>query len=394
MEERIVTTSDDDVVTLSKSSINEQDDSTKPTAVIKNLNNQSKTKKKKKNRRRSEEEEREELLNLKKERYEKLLHQAKKHLLKHAKQCRTFLLQKKIRKLKQQPSTSNDKDDNLQLLKDMPLDFVVQKALRQLGLLHANPDPNATFNIPSQSSENQELQSLETTILTHKRFQQALEEWHVKVTEYRRWTLHLDERQQQKEGGKNTKGMVVVRNKKGKKSKQQQQQQPTSLFCSLNDDDDDIPTGEAMMSPYGPGAYLEDEVMVVKKNRKGQRARRAKAMAIQAKKEGKQYQSLNWRSSNEDKTKKRKRRDEEESEQKLEEQSSPNHPSWSAKREQPSGIVAFKGTKITFGDDSSSNKDVSSKPTASTNDEQHPSWIAKQSQKTGIVAFQGTKITF
>ena len=377
--EQIATSVDDP----SKTVINNEDNSTKMNPTSNNHNHQSKTKKRKKNRRRSEDEEREELLNIKKERYEKLLHQAKKHLLKHAKQCRTFVAQKQIRKLKQSSST-NKNDNHLKLIKEMPLENVVYQALRQLGLLHANPDPDADFNFPPQTCNSQESEKLGNIILTHKRFQQTLEEWHVKVTEYRRWTLHLDERQQQKERGGG--GMTVVRKKGTNSKQQQQQQQPTSLFCSLNDDDNGETSGEISMSPYGPGAYMEDEVMVVKKNRKGQRARRAKAMAIQAKKEGKAYQSLNWR-SNEEKTKKRKLEQEDRHQnQKSDEQSSENHPSWSAKREQPSGIVEFKGTKITFGEDNDT--------PAVQKEEQHPSWAAKQSQKTGIVAFKGTKITF
>jgi hypothetical protein len=312
---------------------------------------------KKRRRLHSEDDKKERILQQKKERFDKLLYQAKKQLAKQAKQCRTFLLQKHIRKMKKQGDDASP--SKLQSVKDLPLEHVVQQGIRQLGLLHANPDPNAEFQQPESLSP--ELKVQVDMILTHIRFQSVLEECHRNVTDYRRWALKLDDRSEYR-----------IQPAKGAKAKnpiqKQMQHQPMSLFCSLNDDGE---TNET--SPYGPGAYMEE--VPIKKNRQGQRARRAKAMAIQAKKEGKKYESINWRSS-EEKSKERK----------LEGTNQQDHPSWSAKREQPNGIVAFGGKKITSGDRNGG--------TNSPAEKQHPSWVAKQAQKSGIVAFKGTKITF
>ena len=84
------------------------------------------------------------------------------------------------------------------------------------------------------------------------------------------------------------------------------------MFCSLGDDQGNDGEGDpSLMSAYGPGAHLEDAdvFMPKKKNRKGQRQRRAKAMALEAKRQGRRdYQSINWRepsSDNKDDDKKR-----------------------------------------------------------------------------------------
>jgi len=97
-----------------------------------------------------------------------------------------------------------------------------------------------------------------------------------------------------------------------------------------------------------------------KKNRTGQRARKAKITAMEAKKKGKKWDtSVNWRPK-----KGKKSRNEKEETVAATTASPPKaqdvasvgkdwkkkeHPSWlAAKREQKSGIVAFAGTKIIF----------------------------------------------
>ena len=58
-------------------------------------------------------------------------------------------------------------------------------------------------------------------------------------------------------------------------------------------------TGPAHRSPYGPGGDEDDEWAAVtsqRKNRKGQRARQAKAKAVEARKRGEKWDSsVNWR---------------------------------------------------------------------------------------------------
>lgn len=329
---------------------------------------QNRVRKRTKKRHRDDGEERR--VEIKKERFDKLLYQARKELHKHAKQCRTFLAQKSIRKMTKQgeSTTSSSGVAKLQSIKELPVERVVEQAVRQLGLLHANPDPEAKFAPPEHLTP--ELKSQVDMILTHARFQTVLEGWHKKVTEYRRWALNFDERIENRQNRKNdSSATTTMRSKKN---------QPMSIFCSLDGDDDNADGDGEEVSPYGPGAYMDE--VPVKKNRKGQRARRAKARALEAKKEGKKYESFNWRSADEKKAKQQTT----EEEQPVQEEN--NHPSWTAKRNEPSGIAEFKGTKVKFGEETPQK----SEPAA----ENHPSWEAKKAQKSGIVAFQGTKITF
>jgi hypothetical protein len=121
----------------------------------------------------------------------------------------------------------------------------------------------------------------------------------------------------------------------------------------------------ASVNPYGPGAAMLDEFgdpfLVQKKNRQGQRARKAKAMAIEAKKEGRVWDSsLNWREKKENPNPKRHKSHHSEAEAppkpSMAEEAISAHPSWAAKHSQQAkeksglGIVQFTGTKIKFDD--------------------------------------------
>lgn len=110
------------------------------------------------------------------------------------------------------------------------------------------------------------------------------------------------------------------------------------------------------ISDYGEFNEFEN----VKKNRMGQRARKAKAMAIEAKKSGKVWNnSINWRekknTTEEKSTMDNKRKPIVKSSDvanmgKNWKDEGKSHPSWAAKEAQKlkSGIAQFKGTKITF----------------------------------------------
>ncbi len=290
-------------------------------------------------------------MSLKQDRYDKLLYLAKKLLTKQAKQVRAFMVQRSIRKLKAQ---NDDKEEKLlQPLKDLSLDLVVQQAIRQLGLIHANPNPltvEPPVILPPEQAQ------LVSSVLDHKRFQSALEEWNEKVADFRRFCLLLDDSNHK--FSKET----LPRGKKSKTTTLRPQDQPSSFFCtSLNDQEEEE---ENDMMAYGPAAAAMEEPKP--KNRQGQRARKAKALALQAKKEGRQYESLNWREEKEkttkaDDNKKNERqpikkstlagstkKDGPKGERKPEEDLSSHHPSWAAKQQQKSGIVAFQGKKITF----------------------------------------------
>ena len=145
----------------------------------------------------------ERILALKMDRYGKLLHQAEKQLTKQVKQVRTFLLQRQIRKLKSTCSREEAIDDlhqqhdhhSLQPLKDLSQDLVVQQAMRQLGLIHANPNPDAGVIAQAPPLDrSSQTYILVSKILDHKRFQATLEEWNEKVAEFRRFCLHLDDK--------------------------------------------------------------------------------------------------------------------------------------------------------------------------------------------------------
>jgi hypothetical protein len=334
---------------------------------------------------------------LKQDRYDKLLYMAKKQLMKQAKIVRSFMVQRNIRKLKNQNQPDKKKQGEeeekeqqqlqlqlqlqppqvLQPLKDLPLDLVVQQAVRQLGLIHANPHPETTVVpatiVPTDQSK------LVSSVLDHKRFQSGLEEWNEKVAEFRRFCLMMDD-----SNNKFADSSHLLTKKRGKKGKrettslqpkqQQQQQQPeqASYFCSsLNESTaEPIQEGNAnkKMMAYGPAATMAEDEFEKPKNRKGQRARRAKALAIEAKKTGRQYQSINWR---EEKTKEQKTED--------------FNKSRPRKKD-------YDGPQSKHGGDTKST--VDKKPTTEELASNHPSWAAKQQQKSGIVAFQGKKITF
>ena len=97
--------------------------------------NNNASKKKRKRRQRSKSEDERELIEAQKERYDRLIFTARKQLHKTAKQIRTFLLQKEIRKQSGKENASSGIDAK----KSLDLDVVTSQALRQLGLYHCDP---------------------------------------------------------------------------------------------------------------------------------------------------------------------------------------------------------------------------------------------------------------
>ncbi|GMI47833.1 hypothetical protein TrCOL_g12335 [Triparma columacea] len=139
------------------------------------------------------------------------------------------------------------------------------------------------------------------------------------------------------------------------------------VFLTLNGDtegDDD----EDMSGPYGPGGGEVDEwgeIVKVKKNRKGQRARQAKARAKECRKRGEKWDSsVNWRERKDKGEGEEGEGGGEEEEVKIvlkaavgrggkgwkEEKGEASHPSWKAgkTKEKKGAIVEFTGNKITF----------------------------------------------
>lgn len=185
----------------------------------------------------------------------------------------------------------------------------------------------------------------------------------------------------------------------------------SSLFCTLgggngngngNDYDydydcnnnDETTTTDTKYSRYGPAASTEFTTAepLKRKNRKGQRQRRAKAQAMEAKKHGRfrllhQRQSSNWREP-----KAREYNDDDDC----------NNGGGAGADHNTTGRSGSRGRgKETSRNQRPYNNDhnresSSTKPEHPKQDAEvrHPSWAAKQAQSTGIVAFQGKKITF
>ena len=296
------------------------------------------------------------------DRHDKLMHACTKSLHKEAKVVKAFECQKIVRKMKE--TKGKEKlDSKLVQVKACCLDHVVKLAQQRLGLFNLNPkgEPiEPPVEIPASERE------LVERMLQHKRISSAIDHWNEKVTEYRRWCL----RRQEHVHGEPDFGYEVkkVASRKGTKKKLSTPKSADSsgLFVTLDGaveaeeddaDDDDNRNGNW----YGPGG--NEDLVVVKQNRMGQRARRAKALAKQAKKEGKTWsKSINWRP-------KKDLVDEGEQQQ-------PQIPNTTKPSSTSAPRIAEMG-KVWKEEGQA-----------------HPSWAARASEKTGIVAFAGKRITF
>jgi len=423
-----------------------------------NNNNNNSTKKKRKRKHRSESEDEREILELQRERYDRLIYTARKQLHKTAKQIKTFLLQKEIRK---RSNKSNEKEGGenttaptgLDAKKSLDLEVITSQAIRQLGLYHCDPrfkmateettteddfvevevskaeemnlekedsgnnnnnnkrkkgtkknskkDDNTPPVIPAPLAPDDPQKTLVDAVLVHKRFSKSLEEWNEKVTEYRRWCMNLEQRNVSNPFGMDDDFVVSKRSKKNKNKKKQggaaigmtdgglqaTVENESSLFCTLGGripNDSNGPDEFNKYSKYGPGSDPNEGTK--RKNRQGQRQRRAKAMAIEAKKRGRSndyYQSANWR---EPKPK--------------EDYDDSNHNGTGHRKSRGRGKETDRNQRSEQQqrnqqyDYSSSHEPKQQQQSNQTEEQQHPSWAAKQAQSTGIVAFKGTKITF
>jgi len=291
-----------------------------------------------KKKRKHREDAKEQLVRERVEGYEKLFYQAKKALYQQAKVAKSFECAKLVRKLKIK------KDDNLQerlsLLKQFSLDMVVNVAIFRLGILNLNP--NFTEATAVSKPNNQQEDFIEK-LLSHKRLVAALEEWNDKVTQFRRWYL-----KRQDIVNCTPQFGDASRNKKQKAKKELDAGKYFVTLGTVQDDNYENCYDELQKSP------------VEKKNRPGQRARRAKAMAIEARKNGQILsKSINWR------------------ERKCKPDTSTHN---DVAHTKPKKVEAVKIAEMG--------------KTWKEQGNAHPSWAARSSENKGIVAFQGTKITF
>ena len=292
------------------------------------------------------------------DRFDKLLYQAKKALHKEAKVVKSFEVQKVVRLIKEggnhNQSTPKLLEEKLAMVKQFPVDTVVEICIKRLGIRNLSPYPDEI-----KFESNTEGDGIVEKMLQHKRLGAVMEIWNEKVTEYRRWYL---KRKDAVEGVPD-----FVQEMQPTHLKKKKQESVPSMFVSLGgvhqdgmDDNDGDPDE---YGAYGPAHGLE---MEMKRNRPGQRQRQAKAKALQAKKEGRTVEkSLNWRE------KKKK---------------AENEDATSASRRAPSKDV--KPEKI------DASKIATMGKTWKEEGATHPSWAARASLKTGIVAFTGKKITF
>ncbi|KAL7539495.1 hypothetical protein ACHAXR_011487 [Thalassiosira sp. AJA248-18] len=237
--------------------------------------------------------------------------------------------------------------------KKMDLEVLVQVGLKRLGVssldprIHAHDNDNddkdddgkedvnthksqsqhSDVETPSQNNEDPFYQTLLETMLQHKRLSTALDQLNGRVTEYRQWAMYRERMLRGEDGSEDN--PTGGGKKKNKKKKNQQgktavtgndtmvvaggfntrkrgldlggHEGTSGLFIgSLSgmtaegyEDGGNYMGGthgeEGDDEDYG---YQEEK----KKNRPGQRARRAKAQAIEARKEGKTWDSsINWR---------------------------------------------------------------------------------------------------
>mmetsp|Transcript_24875 Transcript_24875/g.44773 ORF Transcript_24875/g.44773 Transcript_24875/m.44773 type:complete len:444 (-) Transcript_24875:24-1355(-) len=324
--------------------------------------------------------------------------------------------------------------NKLDRTKKMDLDVLVQVGLKRLGVLNLDPrvpeentnddgtaestspdksQPQASdTKVPSQS-EDQFYQTLLESMLQHKRLSAALDQLNEKVTEYRQWMMHREamlrgegnpedhpagskkRKNKKQQQGKSTTGndtMVVAGGFNSKKRGLDLggHEGASGLFIgSLSgtmategyDEGGENMDGNDDGDHYG---YQEEK----KKNRPGQRARKAKAMAIEARKSGKTWDSSsNWREKkndpNENKHDKGQRstkteggegRDNSKSKANIGKPS--NESGGGVKPKEAQHIAAMGKTWKEEGN-------------------AHPSWAAAAAKKSeGIAKFAGTKITF
>lgn len=292
-----------------------------------------------------------------KERYDKLIYQAKKALNKEAKVVKSFEVQKVVRRIKESQHPDSALEEKLVAIKKFPLDTVVQICVKRLGIPNLNP---------SQEKDDAEItaddDALVEKMLQHKRLGAVMETWNEKVTEYRRWYLR------RKDAVSGVPDFVQNMQPKITKKAKQHDNLPSMFvsFGGLQEDDlEGAEDEENKYLAYGPASGME---MEVKKNRPGQRQRQAKAKALEARKEGRIVdKSLNWRE--------KKRGNDNDGDEWEENVETRNSGSMKPKKVEAAKIADMGKN---WKDDGKA----------------HPSWAASASQKTGIVAFAGKKITF
>ena len=334
------------------------------------------------------------------EKHSKLVYSSTKTLRKEAKVIKSFECQKIVRKIKtlkesieetksisssENVSDESEKlatekvqnkmrklDEKLKNMKKFDIDDVVQAALIRLGIIDEADKKSQSSD--DEIADDKFIKSTIETMIKHKRLSSAMESIREKFSEYNLWLSRRED--WLANGGKrpsNRDDDERPRKKRGREVDVAGHDAGSGLFIASLSGNAMPEDGDAEMMGYeGYDEYGEEDYSISqpkkKKNRMGQRARKAKAMAIEAAKAGKVWNpqfSSNWRAK------------------KRNEDSKP-------KIESASGLD--KGKNIKVAEVANMGKDWKDEGKA------HPSWAAREAQKAksglGIVAFAGKKITF
>ncbi|GMH99984.1 hypothetical protein TrST_g6177 [Triparma strigata] len=304
---------------------------------------------------------------------ERITHKSELELRRAAKKALGFETQKSIKRLKELQQSSptpptksstkklNAATRNLSLVKAVSVDLLASVSLRRLGVKHTGVGNDPLTNLPPDS-DAEGVKKIVERCIGNNTFKKVMDELNVKIVEVRKREMERSEAPKSKKGKKRAREDRKVTGSEWSKGYQGQQ----GVFLNLNgsgedSDGDEDEEGGKRVSQYGPNAFEDgdDEWANVtsKKNRKGQRARQAKAKAVAARKRGEKWDSsVNWRA------KKEKEEEVEDSGLKKDEivlkatvgaggkkwqDKGKAHPSWAAKKVEK-GIVEFKGTKVTF----------------------------------------------
>lgn len=315
----------------------------------------------------------------------RLVHQCRKELHKQAKICRNFECQRLSRKLKQEQKESQA--TLLQKWRHLPIGPVMELCFRRLGMLDlvqtiavatlekgdetktkkrndkhskaaetkpseeitesSNKDEGTASSDTEKNGDNDVDESMLEKILGQKKMRDAMEEWSVKVAEYRKWCA----RQQ----GTFSNDKIPVK--------------------KTTEDEDEVNNPvDASHSLFMTLGKQDEGNKKKKKNRPGQKARQAKS----AESTTTTSQSQQWNSQEGNK----------------QVANEALHPSWEARKTQRASIASFQGKKITFGAENNESHITNKTANPDAGEDLHPSWEARKTQKNSIVAFQGKKITF
>lgn len=256
-------------------------------------------------------------------------------------------------------------DEKLRYTKAFSIDEIERICLRRVGLKNTDGAESVPDDQKEDDLSKKYKKDLVDSMLRQKKLSSAMQSASEKVSAYYIWLSRREEqiRMRGKSKSKNNKSTGQSRGtKRGRDTGFDDHGGNSALFIdSLNGS-----TLTTEDQEYAFGMSYGGEQEVKKKNRPGQRARKMKAMAIEAKKAGRVWDSNNsWR---EKKVKPEGKR--------------------TKTNEHASGLD--KSKKINVAEVASMGQSWKEEGKA------HPSWAAREAQKakSGISQFAGKKITF